>query len=573
MLSSSVAGGSVCLGCQLRAVSRRAAPALAAAAQAKTLHTGRATRRRQHGSEAVADGGPEDELVAILKQQSHRADDVTTSSRRESKRTRPQDDWDTPQDDWDSQAPAQQSQKHVTDNSQPQQDLASILRQQIYEEPTRSKYTRRKAATTDDWDLPREQSSSNRRNAVEELFEDDWTATGEETSREILHSETFKDDESQAQEEFGYIRRVPSKEPVWNPKPSPFEEPEAYRPPVPRISEPRKYRKGRTKMVEDLSKLSVETLGKEAEVIVLREGGDWFTKPFKEDERPSDPGLSLDEYADQDVSIGMDTIMENIDGARPAHRILSSREFKEVFDMLSKGFTSLQLEAYVERHMRQLEEGDETPFTGVPSEASVRLPWVLEQSVWTPEVKDAVQEVEPVLKGYVLKSMRPKQRLVMQLMRECWGISAQELMDGQGVLEVRVRDLEFKLLICKFSAHHSYGTSWSKAYTSICVAVGTQRWLQLISRVYLSQGGGKSIEVVKSRKSIRIVAPKVVAEACLKAMDEKLQNKITRSFKLDEMPLKQLNTGLLEELGKVTNSVVALNKARNEVSHLNLPGF
>lgn len=101
--------------------------------------------------------------------------------------------------------------------------------------------------------------------------------------------------------------------------------------------------------------------------------------------------------------------------------------------------------------------------------------------------------------------------------------------------------------------------------------MGSQRFLQTISRVHLSQGGGKSIQVIKSRKSIRIVAPKVVAEACLKAMDETLQKMKTKTFQMDKVPTKHLNAEILVELGKITNSIVELNEARKEVSDGNSP--
>lgn len=469
MFSSSVAGGSVCLGCQLRAVTRRAAPVLAAAAHAQTIHTASTTRRRQHGSEATWEGGSEDALVAALKQQAHGAGPRSRSrSRHASRRTEPQDDWDSPPS-------GEHHERHTTKSAQTEDELAAILKQQVHREAARTRHASRRSAPEDDWDLPakgreytkREAAESTpqdswdrpaerreytRREATKSMPQDDWDLVDEQVVRKPAHSrwgtpppEALEDDEITAQEEHGNFRKIHSRDTFTDDNDeSLIEELAKYR-----ESEPRKYRKGRTKLIEDLPKLPVETLGKEAEIIVLREGGDWFTRPFKEDERPADPGLSLDDYADQDVGIGLDEIMENLDELRTEHRIMPSREFRNVFDTLMKGFTSYQLEIYVERYLTRLEEGDETPLLGVVPDVFKALPWIREQSVWTPEVKDAVQEVDHPLKGYVLKSMRPKQRLVMQLMRECWGMSVQELMDGQGMLEVRVRDQEFKLLTCK----------------------------------------------------------------------------------------------------------------------------
>lgn len=101
------------------------------------------------------------------------------------------------------------------------------------------------------------------------------------------------------------------------------------------------------------------------------------------------------------------------------------------------------------------------------------------------------------------------------------------------------------------------------------VLVGAQRWLQTISRVHLSQGGGKAIQAIKSRSSIRILAPKVVAEACLSALNETIQKKRTKAFKIDKIRSSHLDTSMLEELGRITNSVVKFNKKRQEVSDEN----
>lgn len=93
-----------------------------------------------------------------------------------------------------------------------------------------------------------------------------------------------------------------------------------------------------------------------------------------------------------------------------------------------------------------------------------------------------------------------------------------------------------------------------------------QRWLQLISRLHLSDDRSTSIQVIKSRKAIRIVAPKVIAESCLKVMDETLQKIKTKSFKIDKLGVQQLSSSMIEDVSKVTNAIVELNKARKEVS-------
>lgn len=95
--------------------------------------------------------------------------------------------------------------------------------------------------------------------------------------------------------------------------------------------------------------------------------------------------------------------------------------------------------------------------------------------------------------------------------------------------------------------------------------MGTQRWLQNISRIYLSQGKGKAIEVVKSRNLVRIMAPMVVAESCLDAIGKTLEKIRTKTFNLDKISIQGLDAKVAEQLGKITNSVIEINHLRKEV--------
>lgn len=504
MFSSSVAGGTVCLGCQFRSVTRRAAPILAAAAHAQTIHTTCTARRRQNGSEDTWEGGAEDQLVAALSNQAHRESPrERPRERHASRKTPPKGNWDLPplgkhrkdtfetpnakdefaeilsqqahsessrsrharkrtkpQDDRYLPSSGERHRRQTTESAaQTKDDTAASVKQQMHQEVMGSHHADEKAVPEDDSKPPAESREDTERETDHSTPQDDLALVDGQEARKPAHSrwgipppEALGDisNESGAQEKIPasrkmLVRRVSAPNPYEDTRMRPMEELES----VPEVVELKSWRKGRVKMVEDMARLPVETLGKTAEVIVLREDGEWIMRSFKEDKRPADAGLSLDEHVDQDEGISLDEIMDNIDELRPEHTVLPSNEFKNVFDLLAVGFTSYQLEHYVERHFSRLEEGGETPFPGLKAGVSKPLPWIKEQSVWAPEVEDALQGVDHPLKGYVLNSMRPKQRLVMQLMRECWGISAQELMDGQGVLEIQIRDMEFKLLTRK----------------------------------------------------------------------------------------------------------------------------
>ena len=340
----------------------------------------------------------------------------------------------------------------------------------------------------------------------------------------------------------------------------------------------KEHRRGDMVLVEDASKLGVDSLGKAAEVIVLRDGRQWERRPAPvkdSSEEAMDSGLTIEDLLDEQDVLSLDDVVKNIHGLNPQRQIVSAREFKSLFNTLLSGFTILQLEKYVVWHREQpvlemiknevfgenesLSEESTIPEDVVPKRREYA--WMTEQAHWTPYVDGAVEEAQYPLAGYVMKSMPPKQRLVVQLMRECWEISVQELLDGNGHVDIRVRDLEFKLLTRKYNNVIYY--QYPVAQLIMNVPVGTQRWLERISRLFLKEG--QQIQVRRSSNLVRITAPKPVAETCVHELGETLQKIKTETLKLDQVPKQRLDAGILEELGRITNSVVQFGPGREAV--------
>lgn len=229
----------------------------------------------------------------------------------------------------------------------------------------------------------------------------------------------------------------------------------------------KEHRRGDMMLVEDASKLGVDSLGKAAEVIVLRDGRQRERKapPVEASSEATDSGLKIEDFLDEQEILSLDDVVNNIHGLKPERQIISAREFKSLFNTLLDGFTILQLEKYVVWHreksiLERIKDDvfgkDETPKEEptTPEEALLKgreYAWMTEQAHWLPYVDGAVEEAQYPLAGYITKNMPPKQRLVVQLMRECWDVSIQELLNGKGRVDIRVRDLEFKLLTREYS--------------------------------------------------------------------------------------------------------------------------
>lgn len=467
MFSSSVAGGSVCFRCQLRAVTRRAIPSVAAA-QIRG-------RRRQYASEASKPDSHEDDLETILRNQRH---DETRQHQQRS----PAWGLDEQQDQHLSPKQAaierrtcphcrklfnskQNMHRHKDGGSCPAKPTTNDTA--AWEDGQEASGARPEGSAVDD--------------GLASSLEDLTAATlGGETVQTIEKTEGPEGRQLVRRTYKGGIRTEETKD------------------------SKKRYRRGTMTLEADASQLAVNTLGKPAEILVLRDRGTWKRKAlpiFKSPKETAQNSLTIEDFLEQEERPSLD-FLQYLDELMPDHKTLPAREFKSLYDTLLSGFTSLQLEYYVEwcRKGRPPFEGkkDETldeelvvdedgiaieEFLGTeeatasedimdsedatadedvaadeaqtpPSslyDKPVEYPWMAERSHWSPEVAGAIEETEHPLRGYVLKSMRPKNRLVVQLMRECWGVSAHELQNGTGRLDIRVRDLEFKLLTRKYS--------------------------------------------------------------------------------------------------------------------------
>lgn len=453
MFSSSVSGGSVCFRCQLRAVTRRAIPSVAAA-QIRG-------RGRQYASEASRTDPHEDDLETILR--NHRHDE--SRQRQQSNPAWAQNDQEEPQKfphraARESRTKKQNIHRHTDGGPCPA-------------EPTTGESTA--------WEQGQETGGA--------IAVDEGLAS---SSTERLSASALAGGMEKAFEGRPLVRRTYKSKGKG----------QKYTEDAPKERK-RIYRRGSTTLEADASTLDVNALGKPAEVIVLRDRGTWKKKTLPVLESPVDSAhdsLEIEAFLQNDERPGVEDYLHYLNGLKPEQKTLSAREFKSLYNSLLASFTSLQLEYYVEwyrkgqppfakkeeeildedylidedivdtedltinedatarDHPAEVEDIVETEEVmanedkNPPSslfDKPVEYPWMLEASHWSPEVAGAVEQTEHPLRGYILKSMRPKQRLAMQLMRECWGVSVQELQNGNGRLDVRIRDLEFKLLTCK----------------------------------------------------------------------------------------------------------------------------
>ncbi|KAL2149977.1 hypothetical protein VTH82DRAFT_7653 [Thermothelomyces myriococcoides] len=289
--------------------------------------------------------------------------------------------------------------------------------------------------------------------------------------------------------------------------------------------------------------LDIAMLGKPGSAIVLREKRPRKKRPLPPElkSESDSPGTHVDPaslLADKDAAVNSEDILLNIHELRPKdERILSDKAFTQLRDNLVNGFTNAQLTRYVREYEEikqlDLEETHEHPVEEFP-------PWVLEHQPWAPILEDGLEGVDPRLAGYITKGMTPKVRLAVRLMRNCWNLCNQSVLDKDGYLCLRLRDVEFSLL-----------------------TLGNRRWLEGTPRAILAHV--KEVRLIRESRLVSVVAPKHTADVIVDRIHGALSNARTSEFETDLVAPECLEPHVLEEVGRVTNTVTRLDPSGKKV--------
>lgn len=207
--------------------------------------------------------------------------------------------------------------------------------------------------------------------------------------------------------------------------------------------------------------LQIGILGEPAHAIVLRDQGPLKKRPTREivadPDAPSEGGPQFSKnlaelLENESIDPTLDEALRNIHSLRMSNgEVLLDSVFKQLQTSLVEGFKKDQLEAYVSRYRSTVQS----------RRRELDPPWVLENTGWVPVSEGREEEHEnrkdaahnSAMQGYLVPGMRPKERLAVRLLRECWGLSSWDVANRQGYLNVKLRETEFALLLRKFLRH------------------------------------------------------------------------------------------------------------------------
>jgi hypothetical protein len=214
------------------------------------------------------------------------------------------------------------------------------------------------------------------------------------------------------------------------------------------------------KLINEREQLQIDTLGKSTDVIVLRESKITRYDGGTHIQRRSQTAEHVDIMARLNKERGLMSqteVEQNINEFRPKkdEEPKSRTEFNNLVDKMQAAFTSFQLEQYIgsfegRRTLQPSTESSPAPLPSVtpstPHPSNNVL--VLEETPWIAETTDPTGYLEEKLslRGYALASHTTKQRLVVQLLRECWMLELPDVLVSLGHIDLLLRPGDMELL-------------------------------------------------------------------------------------------------------------------------------
>lgn len=225
---------------------------------------------------------------------------------------------------------------------------------------------------------------------------------------------------------------------------------------------------------EASEKLSIDSLGKSSEVIVLRDvpkrkkkrtqsEAEVSASPVKTPTGSTAPASltakEIESYADKRIrKVPQDEVNASIEKVRPGEdeNVVTKKEFETKAKELFDAFNIAQLRGYIRSYSKRTTalpssaESQSNTKSGTGIRIVTCTPWHTGTSkleIRLPVVENARQ---------LLRRMPPKQLVIEQILRDCWGLRVEEEEDATGELEILLRPDQFGLLLTKSTVHHEY---------------------------------------------------------------------------------------------------------------------
>ncbi|KAK9417396.1 hypothetical protein SUNI508_08756 [Seiridium unicorne] len=307
---------------------------------------------------------------------------------------------------------------------------------------------------------------------------------------------------------------------------------------------------GKKILTETSESLGSDMLGEPAYAIVMRDTGSYSKRkrrvaPMREEsEREKlDIQALLDSQLDAPTK---EEVRDNINQLRPPgpEILLPEKEFRKIQYEMEEGFLKEQLNDYLEAFKPEKDEEYTIAQTSHSRKAeqdhfTSQFEWIRTIEPWVPAHEDRSNRP---LHVYLPPDATPKERAVVRIMQECWGLQIEEVATGLGGMRITVYKNQFMPLMR-----------------------GSHRFLRSISNMYLEEG--EVIEAIAAAQEIRILAPRYKCQTIITEIDALIRKIQTHTFPLAYVhsdPAK-FTDELLEEVGRATNTHVRLTETGNRL--------
>jgi hypothetical protein len=180
----------------------------------------------------------------------------------------------------------------------------------------------------------------------------------------------------------------------------------------------------------------------------LRDAGVRY-KPRPEIEELKDDGAVdiLEQLNAERGLIDQTEVEKNIEELKPrgSQKLVTWDELQSIEQQLVNGFTVSQLVRYIGsfEERRKAEKLFDT--SKINNE---KLEPIIRRTAWMPGTSESGEDFEEsLLRGYGSEAFTPKQRLVLQLLRQCWQLEVSEICESVGEVELEVQPVELELLL------------------------------------------------------------------------------------------------------------------------------
>ncbi|PQE07101.1 respiratory complex assembly rmp1 protein [Rutstroemia sp. NJR-2017a BVV2] len=302
--------------------------------------------------------------------------------------------------------------------------------------------------------------------------------------------------------------------------------------------------------------LDVKSLGKNAEVIVLRDAKFTSFLSEKKNTEVAQPPVNIDileKLQSERGIVSNNEIFSNINDFRPATEgnSVSWANLIDLVQVMEGGFTYGQMRQY----LRAFEGRTKI----LPSLAPdlINTNGIVRVSAWVPETFGPTELLkESPLIGYSTPSFTSKQISALEIIRQCWKVGVPEIEEGIGQAEVQFNPAELELLV-------------------------KQGFLKSISANYIFSKVEK-IEVFRKRDVVRITSNREKAALIVAEIEDALRHisrtslllrpifPKTKDKKLEKRHSSEL---ILRTIGQLTNTEIEKSdyKGQPQASHSTHP--